>query len=164
MSRYKHLNMAERVLRRQKEWEWERECATPRACAPWSYMPKHLSRLPSALRSPLPLLSQLTSWIFGSPICVRLVVAFIRYIVVSCREHCSAMCKFNWRCRYSVWSVMVDFGGVVVLRVFYHVYIRRFVFCQCILTSPFSFPLLWLRVWSSIVTGARNLHSEMFVV
>jgi hypothetical protein len=34
---------------------------------------------PIAVPSP----TQLTLWIFGSPICVRLVVSFIRYLVVS---------------------------------------------------------------------------------
>jgi hypothetical protein len=43
-----HWNMAGKGLQRQKEWER----GTPRACAPWSYMPKHFSPSP---RSPLEL-------------------------------------------------------------------------------------------------------------
>lgn len=61
----------------------ERETAG--ACARWSYMPKHFSSLPSTLNVPFP--SQSTLWIFGSPICVRLVVSFIRYPVVICVKH-----------------------------------------------------------------------------
>jgi hypothetical protein len=57
-----------------------RERETPRACARWSYAQAFFSPPPAAA---VPSYTELTLWIFGSPICVRLVVS-IRYLVVIC--------------------------------------------------------------------------------
>lgn len=72
--------------------EGERERNTPRMCTVVVYAQAFQSSPFRPPHSPSPNQHNLTPWIFGSPICVQLVVAFIRYVVVSCREHLSAVC------------------------------------------------------------------------